>query len=145
MDSDSTTVRQYTAATRSHRAAVQRVETYLRAHFDSPMRVSTLSRVVGLSERGLRDAFHSVHGMSPKQWMLAERLKQVHSVLSGGESTPINVTGAATRYGFYELGRFAATYREAFGEVPSETLRTAMRRSAESIVHRKGHADVCTR
>jgi AraC-like DNA-binding protein len=131
MDSDSTTARQPTAATRSHRETVQRVEAYLRANFDSPTRVSTLSRVAGLSERGLRDAFYSVHGMSPKQWMLAERLKRVHSDLSDGESAPISVTGAATRYGFYELGRFAATYKEAFGEVPSETLRGALRRSAE--------------
>jgi AraC-like DNA-binding protein len=130
---------------RSRRETVQRVEAYLRANFDSPMRVSTLSRVAGLSERALRDAFYTVHGMSPKQWILAERLKQVRSMLSRGESGPISVTGAATRYGFYELGRFAATYKEAFGEVPSETLRSAMRRSAESIAYRKGPADVCTR
>jgi AraC-like DNA-binding protein len=145
MDRDPRTAPPHGAATRSRRKAVQRVEAYLRAHFDSPMRVSTLSQFAGLSERALRDAFYSVHGMSPKQWMLAERLKRVHSVLSGGDSPPINVTGAATRYGFYELGRFAATYKEAFGEVPSQTLRSAMRRSAESVAHRKGHADVCTR
>ena len=145
MDRDSTTAPVHTAAAKSRRETVQRVEAYLRAHFDSPMRVSTLSRMAGLSERGLRDAFYSVHGVSPKQWMLAERLKRVHSVLSGDKATAINVTGAATRYGFYELGRFAATYREAFGEVPSETLRGAMRRSAGSIANRKGQADVCTR
>jgi transcriptional regulator GlxA family with amidase domain len=132
MDRDSPTVPLHTGATKSHRETVQRVEAYLRAHFDSPMRVSTLSRMAGLSERGLRDAFYTVHGMSPKQWMLAERLKQVHRVLSGEKATPISVTGAATRYGFFELGRFAATYREAFGEVPSETLRGAMRRAAGS-------------
>src|SRR4029453_17166723 len=145
MDCDPTTVPRHSGATRSRRETVERVEAYLRANFDSPMRVSTLSRVAGLSERALRDAFYTVHGMSPKQWMLAERLKQVHDILSGGESAPISLTGTATRYGFYELGRFAATYKEAFGEVPSKTLRSAMRRSAETITDRKGHADVCTR
>jgi len=130
---------------RSRRETVERVEAYLRAHIDVPMRVSALSRIAHISERGLRDAFYCVHGMSPKQWMVAERLKQVHNTLSGNESASISVTGAATRYGFYELGRFAATYKEAFGEVPSETLRSAMRRSAETIAERKGHDDVCTR
>ncbi len=130
---------------KSRLETVQRVEAYLRAHFGSPMRVSTLSRVAGLSERRLRDAFHSVHGMSPKQWMVAERLRRVHSVLNDAESTPISVTGAATRYGFYELGRFAATYKEAFGEVPSETLRSALRRSAETTAEKRGHTNVCTR
>ena len=89
--------------------------------------------MAGVSERGLRDVFYSVHGMSPKQWMLAERLKQVRSILSGSEFARVSVTGAATRYGFYELGRFAATYKDAFGEVPSETLRTAMRRASQSV------------
>jgi transcriptional regulator GlxA family with amidase domain len=145
MRQDPSAAPQHTAATRSRRETVERVEAYLRSHIDSPLRVSTLSRLAGLSERGLRDAFYSIHGMSPKQWMLAERLKHVHSILSGSESASISVTGAATRYGFYELGRFAATYKEAFGEVPSETLRSAMRRSAETIAGRKGHADVCTR
>jgi transcriptional regulator GlxA family with amidase domain len=138
MDRGLRTSPQHAAATTSHRETVRRVEAYLRAHFDAPMRISTLSRMVGVSERGLRDAFYTVHGVSPKQWMLAERLKQVHSMLSGGESAPISVTGAATRYGFYELGRFAATYKEAFGEVPSETLRSAMRRSTGSIAHEEG-------
>ncbi len=145
MDGDPRTVSQQVTTKRSRRETVDQVEAYLRAHFDSPMRISTLSRMAGLSERGLRDAFYSVHGMSPKQWMLAERLNQVRSALSGSEFAPISVTGAATRYGFYELGRFAATYKEAFGEVPSETLRSAMRRSAEPIAPGKGHADVCTR
>lgn len=143
MDGDLRTAPHGTAK-RSHHETVRRAEAYLRAHFDSPMRISTVSRMAGLSERGLRDAFYSVHGMSPKQWLLAERLKQVRSVLSRRESAPISVTGAATRYGFYELGRFAATYKEAFGEVPSQTLRSAMRKSAEPLALGKGHADVCT-
>ena len=136
MDRDPRTTLEHGGATKSRLETVQRVEAYLRAHFDSPMRVSTLSRVAGLSERALRDAFYSVHGLGPKQWMLVERLKQVHSILSRGESAPVSVTGTATRYGFYELGRFAATYKQAFGEVPSETLRSAMRRSAETTAER---------
>ena len=80
MDRDPRMAPQHGLATRSRREAVQRVESYLRAHFDAPLRISGLSRVAGLSERGLRDAFYSVHGMSPKQWMLAERLKQVRSM-----------------------------------------------------------------
>jgi len=145
MDRDPRVAPQHGAAMRSRREAVQRVDAYLRAHFDAPLRISSLSRVAGLSERGLRDAFYSVHGMSPKQWMLAERLKQVRSMLSSGQSAPVSVTGAATKYGFYELGRFAATYKEAFGEVPSETLRSAMRRLSGSIADARGHVDVCAR
>jgi AraC family transcriptional regulator, ethanolamine operon transcriptional activator len=129
---------------RSRRQTVERIEAYLRTRLDTPMRVSTLSRLAGISERGLREAFYSVHGMSPKQWILAERLKGVRRILTEGDSAPSSVTGAATSYGFYELGRFAATYREAFGEVPSATLRGAIRKSTESSTERRGHPDVST-
>jgi AraC family ethanolamine operon transcriptional activator len=112
---------------RSRRETIECIEAYLRARIGTPMRVSTLSRAVGLSERGLRDAFYAVHGKSPLQWMVAERLERVRQILSEPQSGPITVTGAATQYGFCELGRFAASYRQAFGELPSETLRGTIR------------------
>ena len=95
------------------------------------MPLSSLCRVAGLSERGLREAFYSVRGIAPKQWMLAERLQGVRRVLSDGCSGRATVTRVATDFGFFELGRFAATYRKAFGEAPSATLRGA-RRNAHS-------------
>ena len=106
--------------------AVLRAEAYIRAHPDAP--VSQLSRVVGLSERGLRDAFYSVRGMSPKRSTLAERLRGVRKALTDPQAS-VTVTGAAADFGFYELGRFAAVYRKAFGEAPSDTLRSTGRRS----------------
>ena len=39
-----------------------------------------------------------------------------------------NVTGIAVANGFTELGGFAAQYRQQFGELPSQTLRTARHR-----------------
>jgi AraC family ethanolamine operon transcriptional activator len=131
--------------TASHREIVEQAEAYLRAHIDAPMRVSRLSRMVGLSERGLRDAFYSVRGVSPKRWLLSERLERVRRALRDGDSRTVSVTGVATDFGFYELGRFAATYKAAFGEVPSVTLRDTTRRSVESGSVLKGTSDACAR
>jgi len=110
-------------STMSRQEVVERTEAYVRAHMDAPVPVATLSRIVGISERALRNAFYVVRGMGPKRCLLAERLQGVRRALRDSDRTRSTVTSIATGYGFYELGRFAATYKEAFGEAPSETLR----------------------
>jgi AraC-like DNA-binding protein len=114
----------------SRRDVVERAEAYMRAHLDAPVSISRLCRVLGYSERGLRNAFYNVRGKSPKRCLLIERLESVRRALLNRSTEPTTVTGVAADYGFYELGRFAATYKEAFGEAPSETLRGLARRSA---------------
>lgn len=79
--------------------------------------------MVAVSQRGFRNAFYRVRGMSPTRCMLAERLRSVRWTLSDSSARPATVTAVAVQYGFYELGRFAGCYRAAFGEAPSDALR----------------------
>ena len=81
------------------------------------------SLLVGVSERGLRNAFNAVRGMSPKQCVIHDRLHGVRRKLSDPGALPATVTDVATEYGFFELGRFAGRYKAVFGETPSATLR----------------------
>jgi transcriptional regulator GlxA family with amidase domain len=108
--------------------AVERAEAYVRAHPGTFVPISRLSRLVGLSERGLRNAFYGVRGMGPKRSFVAQRLEDARRELSESRRGDTTVTGVATRCGFFELGRFAASYKEAFGETPSATLRGTARR-----------------
>jgi len=62
--------------------------------------------------------------------MLVERLDCVRKALRESGTSPTTVTDVATGHGFYELGRFAVTYKQAFGESPSATLRGS-RKSAD--------------
>jgi AraC family ethanolamine operon transcriptional activator len=113
---------------RTRRAIVECAEAYLRSQAGQSVRVSALCEFVGLSERGLRNAFYDVHGQGPKQWMLHMRLREVRQALSEARNGTPTVTSIATEHGFFDLGRFAASYRQAFGEAPSETLRAAVER-----------------
>ena len=108
---------------------VRRVEAYQQAHIDTPVPISRLCRVAGCSERGLRNAFHAVRGMSPRRCLVATRLAAVHEALTLPQSDHLTVTDAAVRYGFFELGRFAASYTAMFGEAPSQTLRSRGRKA----------------
>jgi len=104
----------------------------VRTHLDAPIPLSELCREVGLSERGLRNAFYGVHGMSPKRWILTERLLQSQTALRKPGNVTLTVTSVAADHGFYQLGRFAGMYRQRFGETPSETLRAACRTGRRS-------------
>lgn len=133
--------RRRSAAAASRQEVVELAEAYQRAHFDTPIPLASLCRIAGLSERGLRDAFYSVRGLSPKRCMLVVRLQGVRKALRDSSTGSTTVTNAATEYGFYELGRFAASYRKAFGEAPSETLRGS--RPAIERTEHQGASGAC--
>jgi AraC-like DNA-binding protein len=50
-------------------------------------------------------------------------LDLVRQALREAAPDATTVTKIATRYGFWELGRFAGEYQSRFGESPSVTLR----------------------
>jgi AraC-like DNA-binding protein len=107
----------------SRELVVAMAESYLRENACQPVPLTELCRMVGLSERGLRNAFHAVRGMSPTRAALQTRLLEVRRALTDPHAG--SVTEVAVRFGFSELGRFAASYRRAFGEAPSDTLRAS--------------------
>ena len=61
--------------------------------------------------------------MSPKQYLLLRRMQLARWALRAASPEATTVTELATRYGFWQLGRFAVEYRALFGETPSATLQ----------------------
>jgi AraC-like DNA-binding protein len=86
--------------------------------------VADVAAACGVGVRALARGFEKHLGTSPLQYMLELRLQGVHDELLVG-SQNATVTDVALHWGFTHLGIFAARYRERFGELPSETLRTA--------------------
>jgi transcriptional regulator GlxA family with amidase domain len=50
------------------------------------------------------------------------RLRRARQALQAAEHHQVTVRSIAAGLGILHMGRFAAAYREAFGETPSETL-----------------------
>lgn len=102
---------------------VRRLDEFLRQHFDEPIQLAQLCDVTGVSERSLRNACYAVCGTSPKRYLTRRRMEAVRHALVSASPGEATVTRIATDHGFFELGRFAATYSLLFGERPSQTLR----------------------
>lgn len=100
------------------------VELALSQPFQS-LPVSDLARRSGVPERSLRRAFQRCYGLSPMQWLRIYRLDQARRLFRASCPDETTVTQVAFKVGFWDLGRFAGSYRQLFGELPSETLRRA--------------------
>jgi len=60
--------------------------------------------------------------MSPMKYVKQIRLESAQRALLAADNGSTTVTCVAMDHGFFQLGRFSADYRRAFGELPSVTL-----------------------
>ncbi|HEU5470240.1 MAG TPA: AraC family transcriptional regulator [Actinophytocola sp.] len=114
----------YAAPTLPAPRVVRRVVELIDSTPQTAFTVADLAGHAGVSERSLHAAFRRQLGVSPISYLRGRRLEQAHDELLHNDSgTGLTVTDVALRYGFAHPGRFAAAYRQRFGEPPSATLR----------------------
>ncbi|AVV47756.1 hypothetical protein C6376_28075 [Streptomyces sp. P3] len=108
-------------------SAVRRAMAYCEDHAGDLVSVADMAAAARVSPRTLQDRFRTDLGTTPTAHLRRVRLDRVHQDLLriADGSASGTVTDVAARWGFTHLGRFAAYYREAYGQVPS---RTAERR-----------------
>jgi len=100
--------------------AVNRSREFIKANY-CDVTVQELCNVSGVSWRTLDYAFKETMGISPKKYLEAFRLNNVHKELLL-PSDKSKISDIANRWGYWHMGRFANNYRNFFGELPSETL-----------------------
>jgi len=102
------------------------VEQWIEAHLETPITTGQLCRVAGVGQRALEKIFESRRGMSPMRFVVERRLAAAHRLLDRADNNR-DVTDVAHGLGFAHVGRFAALYRQAYGELPSQTAKRARR------------------
>jgi len=105
---------------------VDRFVMHARANLDKPTRIPELCRTVGVEPRQLRRACQAILGVTPVSYLHTLRLSEVRRTLTTQDGAAATITEVASRFGFHEFGRFAAAYRAAFGEQPSETRQRTL-------------------
>lgn len=96
----------------------------LHARLDNPPTITELCLAVGARERTLYLSCVEAFGRPPAMLLAELRLNATHRALSRPRKHT-SVTAVAALYGFTHFGRFAATYRRQFGELPSVTFAKA--------------------
>jgi AraC-like DNA-binding protein len=121
---DSSDQRPQLAVQGRHAVIVSRFRQLLDVNVDRALYVPEVCSALGVSHRTLCSCCHDFLGMSPKRYFFLRRMFMVRSALRASDPHTISVTDVATRYGFWELGRFAVRYKALFDENPSITLRS---------------------
>lgn len=102
--------------------AVRQVAELIQVSPEKPHTVSSLARRAGVSVRALQTAFQQEVGSDVVDYLRAVRLRRAHDELRSHVPGVTSVAEVARRWGFTNSGRFAAWYRERFGESPEGTL-----------------------
>ena len=112
-------------AKRRHAVIMRRFRALIAARYDRPVYTTDLCAAIGVSDRTLEICCREHLGMSPQKYLRLRRMQRVRRALTLADPGSATVTGLATANGFWELGRFAMTYRSLYGELPSATLARA--------------------
>ncbi len=99
---------------------LKKIDQYLESHLSDRLRMVDISRVSCVSERTLERLFKKAFGITPSAYITLLRLHKARGELSKKTNQDRSIAQIAMDLGFTHLGRFSISYREQFGQSPSE-------------------------
>lgn len=121
-------------APRAIRHAVDIIEE--EAHL--PLTLSSIAARSHISVRTLQQGFQRHLDTTPMAYLREVRLRRAHETLLTSDPSMVTVASVAYRWGFSNLGRFAAAHAARYRETPTQTLRRRVvhRRATDLVIHR---------
>jgi transcriptional regulator GlxA family with amidase domain len=103
-------------------ASIKHAADLLEERPSEPWTTVRLATEVHLSVRALQEGFRRDLATPPMTYLRQIRLRRAREALKAADRDSTTVGAIAGGLGILHLGRFAAAYRNAFGEAPSDTL-----------------------
>jgi AraC family ethanolamine operon transcriptional activator len=95
---------------------------FMRSNFQRDIYVDEVAGACKVSVRSLRYAFENMIGISPNRYLFLLRLCEAHRRLTSPLARMRSIKSVALGCGFWNVSRFANSYRRMFGEYPSDTV-----------------------
>jgi AraC-like DNA-binding protein len=101
---------------------------HMRKHFDEPLRMDEIARILGMSVSGFHHHFKSVTAMSPLQYQKQIRLQEARRLMIGED---LDAASAGFRVGYEDPSYFSRDYKKQFGAPPQRDI-ARIRESVEA-------------
>ncbi|GGX54850.1 AraC family transcriptional regulator [Saccharospirillum salsuginis] len=111
----------------SHTARVGRATAWIREHYNQPLRVTDLARMINMSPASFHRHFKAVTQATPVQFQKQIRLQEARRLLLTRE----DVAAVGFSVGYESASQFSRDYRKLFGAPPGQD-RDTMRASLAS-------------
>lgn len=106
-------------------AALRRAVAFIEANAHRPIGLTEVAEASRVGPRALQQGFARHYETSPIGYLRQIRMERAHRELQAADAgSGATVAGIAARWGFGKPGRFAADYRQRYGQLPSRTLRS---------------------
>jgi transcriptional regulator GlxA family with amidase domain len=111
--------------------AIRRVRDHLDQHYATPVTLTELAALAGMSKFHLIRTFRTAYGETPIHYLSRRRIERAQNLLRHANLT---VTEVCVEVGFSSLGSFSSRFTELVGESPT----AYQNRYAESAPHIPG-------
>ncbi|GAB2577878.1 hypothetical protein Aab01nite_10830 [Paractinoplanes abujensis] len=113
------TVARVPSAGRADPVVVRRAAEFMDGNAERPLTLMEIAEAAQVGPRALQAAFRRHSTLTPLGYLRRVRLERARADLRAARpGDGATVTTVAERWGFHHPGRFAAAYRDAFGESP---------------------------
>lgn len=104
-------------------AALRRAVDFIHDNAHRDIGVTEIAAHVYLTARAVQYMFRRFLDVTPSEYLRMIRIEHARNDLLSADRSTTTVAATAARWGFAHTGRFAVSYRQAYGESPHETLR----------------------
>jgi AraC-like DNA-binding protein len=107
----------------AHLRTLRRAIAFIEANADRDINAADIAGAAYVTARAVQLAFRRHLGMTPMAYLRRVRLDCARAELRAADPADTTVTQVGARWGYGRASTFAAHYRAAYGESPSQTLR----------------------
>ncbi|MBY5533847.1 AraC family transcriptional regulator [Rhizobium leguminosarum] len=95
---------------------------FMQEHIAEPISLNDIALAAKVSVRTLQQGFRQFRQTTPMSYLQDLRMAAAHRDLLESDARQA-IADVALKWGFMHPGRFAAEYRQRFGQLPSQTLK----------------------